>query len=240
LVALVSEAAARRDWPNESPVGKRVKYQGEWRTIVGVVGDSKANTLSADVEATIYTPVGQRGGGLSFMVRTRNAPQSAIPDVRRTLRELAPGVVITSVDIMDDLVRRSFAEERFRTVLISLFGIMAGVLAAVGLYGVTARMVNGRTHEVGIRVALGATTASVVRMIVAHTLAGVAIGVVAGVVAAVAASRLLSPYLFGVTAHDPVAYAGIVGLLALVSLVSSWLPARRAGRVPPAMVLRGE
>jgi predicted permease len=240
LVAIVTEAAARRDWPNESPVSKRVKYQGEWRTIVGVVGDSKTNKLSADVEATIYTPVAQRGGGLSFMVRTRNAPQSSVAGVRRTLRELAPGVAITSIDVMDDLVRRSFAEERFRTVLISLFGIMAGVLAAVGLFGVTARTVSGRTREVGIRVALGATTASVVRMIVAHTLAGVTIGVVAGVLGAVAASRLLSPYLFGVTAYDPVAYGGIVGLLAAVSLVATWLPARRAGRVQPAMVLRGE
>jgi ABC-type antimicrobial peptide transport system permease subunit len=140
---------------------------------------------------------------------------------------------------MDELVRRSFGEERFRTMLITLFGIMAGVLAVVGMYGVTARAVGRRTREVGIRVALGATPASVIRMVVTHTFGAVLIGVVAGVLVASATSRVLMPYLFGIDAHDPLTYAGIIGLLALVSVIASWLPARRAGRIEPATVLRG-
>ncbi|MGH2897079.1 MAG: ABC transporter permease, partial [Solirubrobacteraceae bacterium] len=240
LVVIVSEAAARRDWPNESAIGKRVKYQGEWRTVVGIVGDSKYDKLSSNDEATIFTPRAQRGGNAWFVVRTKGTPNAVTPAVRRALGELSAGVVINGVDVMDDLVRRSFAEERFRTLLISLFGVMAGVLAAVGMYGVTARAVSSRTREMGIRVALGATSGSVIRLIVAQTLSGVTIGVVAGGVAAAAACRVLAPYLVGVTARDPFAYAGILRLLAVVSLVASWLPARRAGRVQPAMVLRGE
>ena len=238
LVAIVTESAARRDWPNESPLGKRVMYQGEWRTIVGIVRDSKYQKLSMADEPTIFTPVAQRGGGLTLLVRTRGEPGLMIPSVRRALRDLSPAVVIGGIDVMDDLIQRSFSDERFRTLLIALFGVMAGVLAAVGMYGVTSRAVSGRTREVGIRVALGATTASVVRLIVTQTLGGVTIGVIVGTIVSVAASRILAPYLFGVTAYDPVAYACIFAVLAIVSVMASWIPARRAGRVQPATVLR--
>ena len=125
-------------------------------------------------------------------------------------------------------------------MLIGLFGIMAAVLAAVGMYGVTARAVSRRTREVGIRVALGATGGSVVRMIVRHTLSGVAAGVAIGAATSLLASRILGPYLFGVTPNDPASYAAIFTLLAGVSLAASWLPARRASAVEPAIVLRGE
>ncbi|HEY9229021.1 MAG TPA: FtsX-like permease family protein, partial [Gemmatimonadaceae bacterium] len=239
-VAIISEAAARRDWPNQSPIGARVKYQGESWTIVGVVRDSRYQRLSRDVEPTIFTPYAQRGGGLTFVVRTRGEPTAMIPAIRQALRELSPGVVIGGIDVMDTLIKRSFTEERFRTILIALFGVMAGVLAAVGVYGVTSRAVSGRRREVGIRVALGATSTSVIRMLVAHTLSGVAIGVAVGVLGALATGRVLAPYLFGISAYDPVAYGAIFALLALVSVVASWLPARRAGRVQPALVLRGE
>jgi ABC-type antimicrobial peptide transport system permease subunit len=117
---------------------------------------------------------------------------------------------------------------------------MAGVLAVVGMYGVTARAVSRRTREVGVRVALGATASSVVAMIVRQTLGSVAVGVVIGIGIASAASRVAAPYLFGVTTHDPATYAGIVALLAVVSVAASCVPARRAGHVEPAVVLRGE
>ena len=163
-----------------------------------------------------------------------------IPTVRRALREVSSAVVIASIDVMDDLVHRSFSEERFRTILISLFAVMAALLAVVGMYGVTARAVSARTRELGIRVALGATPSAVVGMIMTHTVKGVAVGVAAGGLASIAAARLLAPYLFGVGAYDAVAYGGVFALLAAVSLVASWLPARRAGRVSPASVLRGD
>jgi putative ABC transport system permease protein len=138
------------------------------------------------------------------------------------------------------LIHRSFGEERFRTALIVLFGVIAALLSAVGMYGVTARAVARRTREVGIRVALGATTSSVIRMIVRGTLVGVTTGVLVGTVAAIIVSRVLAPYLYGVSTHDPVAYGGTLGLLAAVAVMASWIPARRAGRVEPAVVLRGD
>ncbi len=240
LVALVSEAAARRDWPNESPIGRRVKYHGSWRTIVGVVGDIKDKKLSADVDASIFTPYAQDRGDLDLLIRTRVAPTSIVPAVRQTVRTLSSSAVVQGIDVMGDLIRSSYGEERFRTTLITLFGVMASILAAVGMYGVTARAVTARSREVGIRVALGATSANVIRLIVRQTIGGLAIGVAAGAIVALAASRALAPYLFGVAPHDPATYAGAIALLSSVGVVASWLPARRAGRVHPAVVLRGE
>jgi putative ABC transport system permease protein len=125
-------------------------------------------------------------------------------------------------------------------LLIVVFGVLAAVLAAVGMYGVTSRAVSRRTREVGIRMALGASSRSVSGLIVAQTLAGVGLGVAGGIVAALAVTRFLSPFLYGVSATDPWTYAAILGLLAVVSVLASWLPARRAGRVPPATVLRSD
>ena len=240
LVAIISESAARRDFPTESAIGKRVKYQGAWREIVGVVGDTKVTRLSSDDEPTIYTPFSQRSSRMDLMVRTAGDPARMVQPVRHVLQRVRPDVAITSADIVPSLIRRSFAEERFRTALIVLFACVAATLATVGMYGVTSRAVARRTREVGIRVALGATARSVVAMILRQTLVGVIVGALGGVVAAIVASRVLVPYLFGVTAHDPVTYGVIFGLLALVSVLASWMPAQRAGRVEPAIVLRGE
>jgi len=151
-----------------------------------------------------------------------------------------PTIAITGVEVVETLIHRSFGEERFRTALIALFGVIAAILSAVGMYGVTARAVARRTREVGIRVALGATTSSVVRMIVRGTLAGVTTGILIGTATAIVVSRVLAPYLYGVTTRDPLAYAGTLGLLTGVAVMASWLPARRAGRVEPAVVLRGD
>jgi predicted permease len=240
LVVILSETAAKRDWPNESPIGRRVQFQGEWRTVVGIVADVKHSRLSADDDPTIYSPYDQRQTGAWLLVRTTSDPVPVIPSVRRTLQEVAPAVVIAGIDDMDTFIRRSYGEEQFRTVLIGLFGAMAAVLAAVGMYGVTARAVSGRTREVGIRVALGATSSSVIRLIVSQTFGGVAIGVVVGTAGSIAASGILAPYLFGVSRHDPLTYGAIFAGLTLVAVAASWIPARRAGRVQPATVLRGE
>lgn len=177
---------------------------------------------------------------LSESVLLSSIGAALAPTVRRALRELAPAIAITNIDVMDDMIARSFSEERFRTVLIGLFAVIAALLAAVGMYGVTSRAVSRRTREVGIRVALGATPSSVTRMIVSHTLVGVAVGALIGGVAAGAANRVLVPYLFGLSVFDRPTYVGIFALLAAVSLAATWLPARRAGRVQPATVLRGE
>jgi putative ABC transport system permease protein len=239
-VAIISEAAARRDFPNESAIGKRVNYQGSWRTIVGIVHDVKYSRLSASDQPSIYTPISQRVSVLDIIVRTKSDPAAMTSTLREVVHNVGPTIAITGVESMEALIQRSFGEERFRTALIALFGVIAAVLSAVGMYGVTARAVARRTREVGIRVALGATSSSVIQMIVRGTLSGVSMGIVVGTFGALAVGRLLTPYLYGVTTHDPVAYVGALGLLAGVAVTASWLPARRAGSVEPAVVLRGE
>jgi putative ABC transport system permease protein len=240
-VVIISESAARRDFPTESAIGKRVQYQGEWVTIVGVARDAKATQLSADAQPSIYTPLSQHPNELpDFVIRARGDAAALTGAARAALRDIDPTIAPLKADLLSDLVAQSFNEERFRTALIVLFGVMAAVLAAVGMFGVTARAVSRRTREVGIRVALGAEVRGVIAMIVRQTLAGVTVGVAIGAAAAFLASRSLAPYLFGVTAHDPVTYASIFAFLAGVSVLASWLPARRAGRIEPAIVLRGE
>ena len=240
-VIVISEAMAKRDFPGEIALGKHVKHQGVWRTVVGVVGDVKYRDLGSDDEATLYAPFTQRSGSeLGLLVRTRVPTATLAAPVKAALLALAPSAIVRRTDVMTEMVKKSFASERFRTILVSLFGILAGVLAAVGLYGVTARAVGQRRREVAIRVALGASGRSVVALIVRATLGGVGMGVAAGLVLAIVASRWLAPLLYGIDARDPVTYAGIVVLLAGISLAASWLLARRAARVQPASVLRGE
>jgi predicted lysophospholipase L1 biosynthesis ABC-type transport system permease subunit len=240
-VVIVSDALARRDFPGESPLGQRVKFQGQWRTIVGVVGDVHYQKLSRDVEATIYAPPAQRGSwSLQVLIRSAAEPTALAGPVRAVIHDVEPRATVISENDMRELIRRSSVEERYRTLLISLFGVLAVLLASIGIYGVTARAVARRTREVGIRLALGATSAGVVRLLVWHTLTGVIGGLVLGLLGGVFAGKLLSPFLFGVEATDPTTYGAMVGLLTFVSVLASWLPARRAGRLEVAGVLRGE
>jgi predicted permease len=244
-VAVVSATLARRYFPDGSPVGRRVRILGESRTIVGVVGDVRHERLTSGAEPVLYMPLGQRDvWTLTLVVRAaRGRPSDAAElaySARRALADVDPRLVVTTATTMDVLLRRSFAEERYRTTLLSLFGALAALLAAVGTYGVSSRAVARRARETGIRLALGATPAAVVRQLVGGTLSGVALGVVAGLVGAAVATRALTPFLFGVRATDPATYVGVVTLLALVSMGASWLPARRAGRVAVVPMLRAE
>lgn len=240
-VAVISEAAARRDFPNESAIGKQVRHQGVWRTIVGVVRDVKITRLSADDQASIYVPLSQDPTDVpDIVVRTSGDPAAFAGSIRAAIQPVDERMMPRDVKIMTAEVARSFSEERFRTALVGLFGFIAAVLAAVGMFGVTARAVSRRTREVGIRVALGAQARAVIGMIVGQTLAGVGIGVAIGALLALPAAKLLTPYLFGISAFDPVTYIGIFAFLGAISLISSWFPARRAGEVEPAIVLRGE
>jgi hypothetical protein len=242
LVAIVSSSLARREWPNESALGKRVKYQGEWRTIVGVVDDVHFQRLSKDVQPTIYTPVAQRHGSwvLSLLVRTTGDPSAVATEVRRIVAELAPPATSQSLQTMSTMVSRSFAEERYRALLVSLFGIIAAILAAVGIYGVTARAVSRRMRELAIRSALGASARSIATTVIGSTSIGAAIGVGAGVLAARLSTHLLTPFLFGISATDGATYAAILALLGGVTLAASCVPARRAVRADIAEVLRGD
>src|SRR5262249_51213269 len=212
LVAIVSSSLARREFPTESAVGKRVKYQREWRTIVGVVDDVHFQRWSSDVQAAIYTPVTQRRGSwvLSLLVRTAGDPGVLEPQVRKIVAELAPPATTQRLETMSTMLSRSFAEERYRALLVSLFGIFAAILAAVWIYGVTARAVARRTRELAIRSALGATARSIAMTVIAGTSIGAVVGVFAGLLGARVGTRFLQPFLFGVTATDSATYVGIL------------------------------
>jgi ABC-type antimicrobial peptide transport system permease subunit len=173
-------------------------------------------------------------------MRTSADPTDIAPMVRRVVADVDSRVVMRYADSMSKYIRDSFAPERYRATLVSIFGALAALLAAVGMYGVTARAVARRTREMAIRVALGATEGTVVRQLVGGTIAGVSIGVAIGFFAAAAVTRFLTPFLVGVRATDPITYAGILGLLAVVSLAATWLPARRVNRLEVANVLRSE
>jgi predicted permease len=242
LVAIVSSLTARREFPNQSALGKRVKYQGDWRTIVGVVDDVHLQRLSADVQPTIYTPVAQRRGAwvLSLMVRTAGDPNVVAPQIRKVVAELAPPATTQTLETMTVMLSRSFAEERYRSLLVSLFGAVAALLAAVGIYGVTSRAVSRRMRELAIRSALGATSRSIALTVIAASSIGAAIGIGVGLIGARLGSTALAPFLFGVTATDGLTYTAIFLLLAVVTVAATYVPALRASKVNIASVLRGE
>jgi putative ABC transport system permease protein len=241
LVVIISEAAAKRDFPGEQAVGRRVRYQGQFRRIVGVVGDVRTARLSRDAGPAIYTPLRQyEYGDIGIVIRARRDLASLAPAIRSTLAAIEQTVSVSSITPMPTLVARSYAEERYRTVIVAAFAVLAAILAAVGLYGVTVRAVARRTREIGIRVALGATPSRATRLLMADTLGGVLIGLAFGIPLALFAGQRLSPYLFRIVPSDPVSF-GLVGvLLAAVAVIAGGLPARRAGRSNPASVLNAE
>jgi predicted permease len=240
-VVIVNAALARRDLSGASPIGRRVLLHGQWRTIVGVVADVHAEALTQPAEPALYTPFAQRGDVLlpSVVVRYDAVPPSA-SIVRETLAHVDPRLILTARYDAGELMERTYAEERFRALLISLFGVLAALFSAIGMYGVTARAVARRMRDVGIRLALGASGGSVVRLLMRHTFVGVAVGVACGVVLAFASARALSPFLFGVTASDPSTYVAIVTLLVAAATLATWVPARRLRRLNVIAVLRAE
>ncbi len=241
-VAIVSAAEVERDFGGRSPLGTRVRHQRIWRRVVGVVADTKYRGLSRENEATVYIPFDQYAYSWpTFVVRASsgaNAPSERT--MKGILREVEPRTMLTATKTLPSAIEQSFAAERYRAMIVSVFGVMASLLAAVGLYGVSVRSATRRTREIGIRLALGGTSARVVRLLVGDAMTGVAIGLVVGLPAALAVGRLVRPYLFGVTSSDPISFALVAALLVVVTAAASFLPARLAGRANPAVVLRGD
>lgn len=241
LIAIISAAAARRDFPGERAVGRLVKYQGKVRRIVGVVGDVRSSRLGKDGAPAIYVPLAQlTEGAVSFVVRTQGSAEGIASVIRPALHDLDPTIVVKSVDRLPALVARSYGEERYRTVIVAVFAMLAGILAVVGLYGVTMRAVTRRGREVGIRVALGATPAMVTWLMMRDTIAGALLGVLVGLPMALVAGSQLAPYLFQVGPRDPAVLTSVLVTLVVVALAASGIPARRAARSSPAIVLAGE
>ena len=239
LVAVVNETMARRFWPGTSALGKRVGFNDNWLTIVGVVSDVKHASLGDTTRITVYLPALQQPTPyLTILLRTRLDAAALAPSIRRAVAALDPAVPVTRVDAVPELVSRSFTSERFRAVLIGLFAVIAGVLATIGIYGVTARAVVRQRREISIRMALGSSSTRVIALFVQRAGVAVALGAAAGLVGAFAVSRFLAPYLFATDPSDPALYAGPTLLLVTTGIAAAWLPARRASRQNPARVLR--
>jgi hypothetical protein len=233
LVIVVSRALAQREWPDESAIAKRIKVNGAWRTIVGVAGDIETERPSTDPPETFYAPLEQLmlRAAPALLVRTRSDVADAAGEIRRVVQGVEAGVAVSRVDRMDDLVAASLADDRLRTELIALFGAIAALLAAVGTYGVAATSAARRTREMAIRVAVGASSGSIARLIVGSAAKGVVLGAAAGLVLSQLGVRILSPYIYGVRITDPIVYVSVGILLAITTLAATWIPARRATRV---------
>ena len=242
-IVVVSEAVARRLWPGQDPVGKRLRFLGsdprDWRTVVGVAGDIRFRRLK-EATPTIYVPWRQLITFGTFAVRTRDALASVLPAVRRTVREFDPQMDVWDARTMDDYLARPLAQPRLSTLLLSAFGLVGLLLAAIGLYGSVASTVQERTRELGVRLALGATPGRLRRDVLAAALGVTSVGAVVGLAAALASSRLLTALLFQVSPTDPITLAGVCVLLLGVGLGAAFFPARRAAKVDPMVALRYE
>jgi putative ABC transport system permease protein len=246
-VALLNEAAVRRYFANEDPIGRTIRLgwgrapDQEYTpgTVVGIAGDVRLRDLGEDATPTIYLAHAQVAvPGMSLVARTQGDPTTLTPAIREILNSLDPNLPLDRVDTMEGVISDSVAQPRFYMLLLVLFAVVALALAAVGIFGVMSFVVAQRKREIGIRMALGAREASVLRMVLGRSMGLIAAGIGMGLIAAVGLTRLLESLLFGVTPLDPVVLGGTSALLALTALAATWLPARRAARLDPLVALR--
>ena len=249
-VVIVTRSVAERLWPGTDPIGKQISMEdhpkpGDWLTIIGVVDDIKQQGLAKKSDPAIYRPYLQVSqpfflSHMTFAVRTASDPLSVAPAMRGVLREVDKDQPLQSIDTMQDLIAATTAEPRFQTRLLGVFAILAVALAAVGIYGVLAYSVAQRTHEIGIRMALGAQAADVLWMVFGRTLALVCAGIAIGAAGALGLTRVLSKFLFEVKPSDPATFAAVALLLVFAALAAGLIPARRAAQVDPMVALRYE
>ncbi|HUI40359.1 MAG TPA: ABC transporter permease [Terriglobia bacterium] len=245
-VLIVNETMARTFWGNQSPIGRRVRpgFTDPWCTVVGVVEDVKNAGIDKPAGTELYLPLHQKqaaGTGSAYIImRSSIDPKSLVGAARRVVNGLDPQLPISKISTMDDVILAAQARPRFLTVLLTIFSGVALVLAAVGLYGVIAYGVAQRTQEFGVRMVLGARPGDVLGMVLRQGGRLVAIGVVLGLIGAFVLTRTMSSLLFGIRATDPATYLGVSFVLALVALLASYIPARRATKVDPMVALRYE
>jgi putative ABC transport system permease protein len=243
-VAVVSESLARAHWPGEDPIGRRLTLnldEPDWRTVVGVVGDVRHSGLHGDARGTVYRPLAQSPrGDLFFAVRTLGEAGALTAPVRAAVRALDPDQPVDRVRTMEQVIADSVSGRRFNLVLLALFAGLALALSAIGVYGLTSYAVGQRLREIGLRLALGATPADVLRLVLRQALTVTVLGAGLGLLAGLALARLMSSLLFDVGATDPPTFAAAAGFLLLVALLASVMPGLRATRVDPANALREE
>jgi putative ABC transport system permease protein len=249
-VALINQTMAKMFWPGQDPVGRRIwigKPMGPSmaepapRQIIGVVGDIRESSLAAPPDPTMYIPSAQHGAGWGFfIVRTARTPLLSVPDVRSAMHAIDADIPITQTMSMDDVISASMTDWRFHAILLGVFGALALVIAAIGVYGVISYSVAQRTHEIGIRLALGAQRGDVMRLVVGQGAKLAVIGIAIGIGAAYGLTRLMANMLYGVKPTDPLTFAGVAVLLLAVALLACYIPARRAMKVDPMVALRYE
>jgi putative ABC transport system permease protein len=250
-VAIVNETFARHHWPHENPIGKHVYFplgKPGARTVVGVVGSFKNDGLIVAPHDQLFIPYAQPTNAFgspiipfeTLLVRTEVAPLSVAELVKHKLQGVDPAVAISSIQTMDDVLDDVVSDRRFSMLLLGLFSGLALLLAAVGIYGVISFSVSQRTHEIGIRMALGARTGLVQWMVVRTALETVVLAIAAGAAASLIVSRALSSLLFGVRSSDPEVFAVVTATLIAVGLLAAFIPARRAAKVDPMTALRRE
>jgi predicted permease len=241
-VMIIGEQTARALWPGADPIGRHVKIGGDtgpWRTIVGVVGDVRQRNLAVAPTLQMYLPQSQNTDQyLTLVVRTAGDPAQLAPEARRAIAAEARDVPVFEMAPLTDLVARSVGPRRFVMILLELFGGLALLMTAIGVYGVISYSVAERTREIGIRAALGARPGDIVRLVIGGGLSVVCAGLAAGVVVALLVTRFLESSLYDVSTTDPLTFAGVAGILLLVALVAQAVPIVRAMRVDPTVALR--
>jgi putative ABC transport system permease protein len=245
---IINQAMARRDFPNVNPIGKRINLGGNnpqgqpvWWEIVGVTANVRSLELREEATPEFYLSALQDTfAGMSIVIRTAAEPASLAPEVRRIVAEVDKSAPVSEVKTMEHIVSESVTQPRFNLFLLGLFGGIALLLSAAGIYGVTAYSVTQRTHEFGIRMALGAQVGDVLRMILGQGMLLIVAGIVVGLVASFALTRLMKSLVFGVSVTDPLTFVAITLLLSVVALIACYIPARRATKVDPLVALRYE
>jgi putative ABC transport system permease protein len=248
-VVLINEEAARRYWPGENPIGAQMHLgvrlvsgvRSGNKTIVGVVANVKYGSLDSATPPEVYLPHAQHPvDALTIVVRTRSDPMTFVPQARAAMSAMDRELPMADIRAMTDVIGRSVAERRFVMLLIVAFAVVAVSLAAIGIYGVLAYVVMQRVPEIGVRLAIGASPADVVRLFVREGALLTSIGLACGLAGALAAAQALTTLLFGVAPTDPVTFAAVAVALVAVALLASYVPARRAARVDPMSALRAE
>jgi putative ABC transport system permease protein len=252
-VVLINEQAASLYWPGEDPIGKRISFDSDsgdhptWLTIIGITANAKIRDWAAPPQPEVYLAALQnrdfltRGGGyITLVVRSQADPVNLVPSIRRAIWSLNPNLPISEVITMGQAIEEATAEPRFEMLLFSTFAAVALLLAAVGIYGVMSYSVSRRTHEIGIRMSLGASTGTVLWNVVRHGIVQAVAGTLAGAAGAFLLAGLMTRLLYGVTPTDPVTFAAAALFLILIALLAAFIPARRATRIEPVIALRNE
>jgi predicted permease len=249
-VALINQAFARKFWPDEDPIGKRINHGPLFETVIGMVADFHDGGLAKPASAMMIVPISQVADDynaayaniqpLFWLVRTRDDPHAYIPAITEQLRIASHGFPVAHIRTMDEVMGHSTARQNFSMLLLSIFGAVALLLAAIGIYGLIAYSVAQRTQEMGIRMALGADRSVIRRFVVWQGMRLAFAGVLVGIAASFGLTRLLSTFLFGVEPWDPTVFIAAPLILTGVAMLAVWIPAARASRVDPMQALRTE